>query len=1324
MTGSSTTTTVTPPVDPSLRLVTLGRAALLGTDNIVAVGPGKALALLTYLRSSPGQLATRDQLVDLLWADTDPTLGRQALRQTLFRLRLSLGAEAFSRDREEVVLAAELPHDRQTFLDAIGANDLPAALASYSGAFFPEFGASGSSRFEHWADGERHHLRGLFLRAGETACRRALDQSPRDALALARRLRNEEPESEALQRLFLQSALAAREMLLAATEADALENALREAGRSPEPATAALIRLVRQEGVEYAGPPTRRSAMAELVGREREYSTLLAAWDEAVQSRPRVVHLEGGAGLGKSRLLHDFGVRLRAGGVPVVHVGAHQGEQELGGSLAADLVRALFDLPGASGIGPEFVPALIGLHPPLAARFPHAGAVTPEVDLLRQRGVAVAELLTAIAEERPIALLVDDLHWLDLQSRQILVGAANRLGTARILLVTAARPGERGGALVPAASVCRLQPLSVADCEAFVASAAGTTDPNWVAQIAVALWRTSRGSPLLATETLQLALERGDLVVRDGTWQTTDVATAVERVGSYDPLHDRVRSLADDERHLLLTLAAAGSPLPEAIIGAGPRATSQLMGLEARGYAARSGPGWTIGHDEIGAAVLDQAPPDEIVGCHRQLGRQLAIDPAPLPQLHRAARHLILGAAEGDLATVVHRWCTAHRRQGDTRSAAALIAELLGAEFGTADRAARLRAGLPFGLRFGLTGRGLIGAGLVLVAAVFVVAALRRPKPAPPSPEASLLFTVPEAGGEYQALVQVGVREDRWRPGDSLDVTEGVRVGRWHESSAPTPTPAVRPGGGALIAPRIVEDSGQVDLFLSTFDGQTTRVTSTPGDDIDPAWSPDGRQVVFATARWTPRGDDDLDLAVLELATGAVRQLTNGIDYDHAPVWSPDGTRIAFVRRPAIGPSQLCWTTLEGLLRCPLVADWPQLVGWRDGGSVIVVDGAGHWLALSVDSGTTARLFDEASPGVAKLSPDGKWVAADIFMTPNAAPRTVAFPLARPDHRIALGPSGGLIMSRVAWIPQLSHRAVEQLALAPTTSARLGVAHRLRLDATDSIGRPVAVAPEVVRWWVEDSSIATINPSTGELIPLGLGRVVVHASADGWRTTSQPVTIEANIVTAMPSEYWADSTLAGWRRLGNPVPSVFYLADGARALAINGDGSFDSGLLGLVAIGTSRGMGADFLVSTPIDRTKWQSLRLHLISHPTVGANGMATGQLSCGFTIPTGEGDSNKNRIGFTGGGLRPAPAELVSGRWYRLRLQVFPDGTCGVALNGRALWREDRGANHDSVQVLAHGQSVGTRVAIRSIETWQGVKPDVDWGRLEVPRTPVRIP
>jgi predicted ATPase len=68
---------------------------------------------------------------------------------------------------------------------------------------------------------------------------------------------------------------------------------------------------------------------------------------------------------------------------------------------------------------------------------------------VRQRGVAVAELLTAVADERPLALLVDDLHWADAQSRQIMVGAANRLGVTHRLWLDATDSIGRPVALAP-----------------------------------------------------------------------------------------------------------------------------------------------------------------------------------------------------------------------------------------------------------------------------------------------------------------------------------------------------------------------------------------------------------------------------------------------------------------------------------------------------------------------------------------------------------------------------------------------------------------------------------------------------------------------------------------------------------------------------------------------------------------------------------------------------------------------------------------------------------------------------------------------------------
>ena len=1321
MTGANTITPVKSPPDPSFRLVTLGRAVLLGPGDVVVLPAGKPLALLTYLRSSPGYTATREQLIDLLWADSDPAHGRQSLRQTLTRLRQALGNHVLAAEQEEVALATTFFHDREAFLQAIEANDLKAALRRYGGSFFPEFGTSGSTRFEHWADGERSHLRGLFLRAGEIAGRRALATDPREALALARRLHQEDPDSEALHRLLLQSALAAREVVLATTEATALETQLHQAGRSPEPATTTLIRLVRQEGTDEPGSP---SAMAELVGREKEFAALLAAWDEATRGQSRVVHIEARAGLGKSRLQSDLAFRLRANGFPVVQVRAHPGEHELSGSLAADAVRALAELPGTAGVGPGFVPALISLYPPLATRFPHAKAAAPVPGLLHQQGVALAELVTAIAEERPLAVLVDDLHWMDPASRQILASAANRLGSARILLITAARPGDGGAALVPGTLTCRLNPLSVEDCEAFVASVASPPDAEWTRRIAEVLWRMSHGSPLLATEGLQLALERDDLAVTDGAWRVEDLDAVVQRLGSYDPLLDRLQSLTDDERRLLLTLSVAGWPLPPAALeddvpGATP-ARSRLANLEARGHAAQVGTAWTIGHDEMGAAMLAQSSAAEIEACHRVLGCRLAKGLAPSAQLQRAARHLVLGNAEEKLGGIARRWCTVKRQEGDTRPVNELINDLLGEELGTRDRIDTLRRDLPIAIRFGKS-RALVAAGLILTAGL-LASILRQGKAEPPPPEATLLYVVRDHDTAYQSLFRLGIREDRWRPDDSLTASQGELVGRWREGSDPSPTPAPRPGGGAIVAPRIVADSGQVDLFLGTFDGQSRRLTATPGDDIDPSWSP-GRQIVFATARWSPRGDDNLDIGVLDPATGAVRQLTRGPDHDRSPFWSPDGTRIVFVRRPVAGESQLCWTTLEGIVTCRSAPGSPfVLTGWRDAESVVAMTDYKHWLAVAIDSGTTTPLMPDYAVGFAALSGDGKWMAAEIRLVRNAEPQLIVFPLARPDHRITLALGARMGQTQVAWMTAVGSRAVHRLAIVPGSApALMGISHRLRVEATDSSGRSLTVPAAVLRWWVDDSAMATIDSVSGILTPRRIGLVGVHVTAGGWREASQVIAIKPNTVTSLIREDWADRGLLAWRSLGNPAPVVTKHADGTPVLAVNGDGSFDSGVLSIAGINPRHGLGAEFLVSTPIGRDKWQRLRLSLEGGATIAPSGMATGRVACSFQIPSGEGEDNKGQMGFggdNGAALFPAPREVRSGAWYRVRLQVFPDGSCGVAVNGRAIWRSNRGAVLDSaLQTQLSGQSVGTMIAVAAIERWQGVRVDIDWNGLRTP-------
>ena len=73
----------------------------------------------------------------------------------------------------------------------------------------------------------------------------------------------------------------------------------------------------------------------------------------------------------------------------------------------------------------------------------------------------------------------------------------------------------------------------------------------------------------------------------------------------------------------------------------------------------------------------------------------------------------------------------------------------------------------------------------------------------------------------------------------------------------------------------------------------TIPLTSFPGDETQPSFSPNGEKVAFV---WAGENNDNSDIYIRDVNGSAMRRLTTNAAEDVSPVWSPDGKRVAFLR--------------------------------------------------------------------------------------------------------------------------------------------------------------------------------------------------------------------------------------------------------------------------------------------------------------------------------------------------------------------------------------------------------------------------------------------
>ena len=130
----------------------------------------RRLALLALVGSAGDRGRSRDQLISLLWPETDPRDARQHLSHSIYALRKSLGEEAVRTAGEYVRLSAsDVEVDSLVFESAVDRGERAAAADVYAGPFMDGFFIDGAPEFEHWVDEERRRLAKLYVESLEEA---------------------------------------------------------------------------------------------------------------------------------------------------------------------------------------------------------------------------------------------------------------------------------------------------------------------------------------------------------------------------------------------------------------------------------------------------------------------------------------------------------------------------------------------------------------------------------------------------------------------------------------------------------------------------------------------------------------------------------------------------------------------------------------------------------------------------------------------------------------------------------------------------------------------------------------------------------------------------------------------------------------------------------------------------------------------------------------------------------------------------------------------------------------------------------------------------
>jgi predicted ATPase len=315
--------------------------------------------------------------------------------------------------------------------------------------------------------------------------------------------------------------------------------------------------------------------LTRFVGRDAEVEHLRRALGQADAGRGQVVAIVGEAGVGKSRLTHEFTHSHRIQDWLILEASSVSYGKATSYLPLINLLKGYFKIGDrddhremrAKVLGRVLAldRALEPLLPPLLALL-DVPAEDPAWENLdppqrRQRTLdAVKRLLLRESQAQPLLVVFEDLHWIDGETQALLDSLVESLGSARLLLLVNYRPEyEHRWGSKTAYSQLRLDTLPAESAAELLAALLGP-DPG-VAPLTQML--VKRGNPFFLEETVRTLVETGALAGERGAYRLTRPVEALQVPATVQTiLAARIDRLSPEDKHLLQVASVVGKDVP------------------------------------------------------------------------------------------------------------------------------------------------------------------------------------------------------------------------------------------------------------------------------------------------------------------------------------------------------------------------------------------------------------------------------------------------------------------------------------------------------------------------------------------------------------------------------------------------------------------------------------------------------------------------------------------------------------------------------------------------------------------------------------------